>query len=321
MSEYTNISEVVSTPPGLAGKCIFSVDVEDWFHILDVPGAPQLDAWEGLPSVIEPAFHELLDMFDEANVRVTCFFLGWVARRYPHLVREAAQRGHEIASHGYAHQLAFEITEREFRDDVSLARRILEDTAGCRVAGYRTPGFSATERTPWFFDALIEAGYEYDSSVFPGVRQHGGMVGASRMPHLVRTESGLIMEFPISVVDAAGRALCFFGGGYLRLFPYPVIRQMAHRVIRESRPVVFYIHPREIDPHHPRLPMPIHRRFKSYVNLRSTKGKIQKLMSDFSFVTFQEFLRQHNIQADRRGLSAAAGFGSRESLSKGQQTR
>ena len=309
MSEYMNVTcEELAIPPALAEKCIFSVDVEDWFHILDVPSAPQLSAWDGLPSVVEPAFMKLLDLFEKNDTHVTCFFLGWVASRYPHLVTAAAQRGHEIASHGYAHRLAFEMTERELHEDASLARQILEDIAGCRVTGYRSAGFSATERTPWFFDVLLEAGYEYDSSIFPSARQHGGVVGANRMPHIVRTKSGSLYEFPISVVDTLGRPICFFGGGYLRLFPYRVIRQRARSVIRDLRPVVFYIHPREIDPRHPRLPMPLHRRFRSYVNLESTKGKIEQLMSEFSFVTFQEFLRQQKIWSPR-GLSAAAGIG------------
>lgn len=307
MSQYPTITnEEVVVPPDLAGKCIFTVDVEDWFHILDLPTAPQLDAWDGLPSVVEAAFMELLDLFERADTRVTCFFLGWVASRYPHLVTAAVQRGHEIASHGYAHRLAFEMTERELREDASRSRRILEDTAGCAVTGYRSAGFSATERTPWFFDALLEAGYQYDSSIFPGPRQHGGMIGASRTPHIVRTGAGSIFEFPISVVDTLGRAICFFGGGYLRLFPYRVIRQMANRVIRDARPVVFYVHPREIDPHHPRLPMPIHRHFKCYVNLETTKGKIERLISEFPFVTFQEFLRRQNAWSTG-GMRAAAG--------------
>jgi polysaccharide deacetylase family protein (PEP-CTERM system associated) len=301
----------VTIRPELAGKCIFSVDVEDWFHILQVPGAPGLEAWDGLPSVVEANFMRMLDLFDTADVRVTCFFLGWIARRYPQLVAEAFWRGHEIASHGYAHRLVFEMTEREFREDALLARRVLEDVTGSRVIGYRSAGFSATDKTPWFFRALIEAGYEYDSSVFPATRQHGGISGASRVPHVVWTESGSMLEFPISVVDALGRATCFFGGGYLRLFPYAVIGRMARRVIREGRPVIFYIHPREIDPGHPRLPMPLHRRFKSYINLRSTEGKIQRIISEFPMATFQEFLDRPAIVSKApiapRHKAAAAG--------------
>jgi polysaccharide deacetylase family protein (PEP-CTERM system associated) len=287
-----------------AGKCVFTVDVEDWFHILDLPNAPQIDAWDGLPSVVERNFLRLLDLFDAAHVRTTCFFLGWIGRRYPKLVTEAALRGHEIASHGYAHRLVFELTEQEFREDALLSRKMLEDVAGCRVSGYRAAGFSATEQTGWFFRALVEAGYRYDSSVFPAARQHGGIVGASRAPQILRTESGPLLEFPISVVDAVGRPICFFGGGYLRLFPSRVIRRMAHRVLREGRPVVFYVHPREIDPGHPRLPMPAHRRFKSYVNLSTTEGKIQQLLSEFSFVTFQELASRLEVVEERQAASA-----------------
>jgi polysaccharide deacetylase family protein (PEP-CTERM system associated) len=290
--------------PEHTGKCMFSVDVEDWFHILDLPNAPPIDAWDSLPSVVERNFMRLLDIFDVANVRTTCFFLGWIAQRYTTLVTEAARRGHEIASHGYAHRLVFEMTEREFREDALQSRRILEDVAGCRVDGYRAAGFSATAQTAWFYRALAEAGYRYDSSVFPASRQHGGQAGASRTPHVVRTEAGPILEFPISIVDAAGRPLCFFGGGYLRLFPHWVIRKMAHRVIREGRPVVFYVHPREIDPGHPRLPMPLHRRFKSYVNLDTTEPKIRQLLSEFSFITFQDFASRLELAEERRAALA-----------------
>lgn len=279
----------VLTSGELANKCILSVDVEDWFHIL-VPGAPKLAAWDGLQSLVESNFMRMLEQFSMADVKATCFFLGWVAQRFPHLVKEAARQGHEIASHGYAHRLVFEMTAREFRDDAIRARCVIEDVIGRRVSGYRSAGFSANERTQWFFESLREAGYEYDSSVFPASRQHGGMVNAPRRPHCIQTQSGSIFEFPISVTDVCGRALCFFGGGYLRLFPYWLIRRMAYRVMSDGRPVVFYIHPREIDPGHPRLPMTIDRRFKSYVNLGTTKEKIHRILSEFPLTTFQEFL-------------------------------
>lgn len=296
------ITEDLSIPAALAGKCIFSVDVEDWFHILDTAAAPGMETWDRLPSIVEPAFLEMLDLFDEKNVRVTCFFLGWIARRYPKLVNEAAKRGHEIASHGYAHRLTFEMTETEFRHDISLARQIIGDAGGCRVLGYRAPGFSHTEDTPWLFDALIESGYEYDSSVFPAARQHGGISGANPAPHRIVRGAGSLVEFPISVADVLGRRACFFGGGYLRLFPYRLIQKMGQRVLRDNRPVVFYVHPREIYPDHPRLAMPLQRRFKSYVNIRGTKSKIRKLLSAFPCVTFQDFLSCQ----DRAGAQGAS---------------
>ena len=157
-----------------SGQCIFSVDVEDWFHILDVPRAPDVASWSGLPSRVEANFRRLLDLFSAQGRYVTCFFLGWIAERFPHLVREAVARGHEIASHGYAHRLAYRMTRSEFRADALRSRLLLEDISGTPVIGYRAAGFSSTEATPWFFAELSASGYLYDSSVFPARRGHGG---------------------------------------------------------------------------------------------------------------------------------------------------
>lgn len=269
---------------------IFSIDVEDWFHILDVPATPPLASWDSLPSHVEANALRLLDVFDEHHAKATCFFLGWVARRYPQLVKEAARRGHEVASHGFAHRLVYDMSRREFFEDASASRRTLEDLTGSRVLGYRSAGFSVTGRVDWFFEALAEAGYRYDSSVFPAARGHGGMCGYRREPHVVVTNSTRIVEFPVTVADVMGKALCFFGGGYLRLFPYRLIRRMVKQVLAEGRPVVFYVHPREIDPSGPRLPMPPVRRFKSYVNLHTTESKVRKILRDFPVTTFRDFL-------------------------------
>jgi polysaccharide deacetylase family protein (PEP-CTERM system associated) len=271
---------------------IFSVDVEDWFHILDVPSVPAIAAWGSLPSRVEKNFFRLLDIFSEKNVQVTCFFLGWIAERFPHLVKEAANRGHEVASHGYGHCLVYEQSREEFYADVRRARLMLEDIAGGSVIGYRAPGFSTTEQTPWFFDALAEAGYQYDSSVFPAPRGHGGMKQGRRDPHPVG-DNGSLFEVPITVADLLGKPVCFFGGGYLRLFPYWLVRRMAHQVLAEGRPVVFYIHPREVDPAHPRLPMNRTRRFKSYVNLDTTETKVRHILQDFPVTTFKNVISNY----------------------------
>jgi polysaccharide deacetylase family protein (PEP-CTERM system associated) len=271
---------------------IFSVDVEDWFHILDLPSTPPILEWAGLPSHVEKNFGKLLDIFSECNVQVTCFFLGWIGEHYPNLVREAAARGHEIASHGYGHQLVFKQTRDQFHDDVRKARLLLEDITGTPVLGYRAPGFSTTDETPWFFDTLVKAGYQYDSSLFPAARGHGGVRDGRRDPHRIGEDDGII-ELPISVADMMGKRICFFGGGYLRLFPYWLIRKKAQEVLAEGRPVVFYIHPREIDPQHPRLPMSRKRTFKSYVNLDSTEWKVRSIFKDFPVTTFQNVIAQH----------------------------
>lgn len=271
-------------------KSIFSIDVEDWFHILDVPTAPKLEEWNALPSCVERNFRKLLEIFAEHGVRTTCFFLGYVAERFPHLVREAHASGHEIASHGYGHQLIYSMKPEEFLHDLKKSKGILEDTVGQRVLGYRAPGFSMNDDTPWFVDTLLEAGYVYDSSVFPAPRAHGGLDNGQYHPHL--THEGLL-EFPITITKLGGRSLCFFGGGYLRLFPYEVIRRMSHRVLAENRPVIYYIHPREIDPNHPRLSLKWSRRFKSYINLHSTEKKVRRLLQDFNFTTFSAFITEN----------------------------
>ncbi|HZR66117.1 MAG TPA: XrtA system polysaccharide deacetylase [Terriglobales bacterium] len=271
-------------------QSIFSVDVEDWFHILDLPSAPDISQWNSLPSCVERNFRKLLDIFSEKNTRVTCFFLGYVAERFPHLVREAHDRGHEIASHGYAHRLIYTMTPDAFLEDVSKSKAILEDITGQPVLGYRGPGFSVTEATPWFFDKIAEADYRYDSSVFPAPRQHGGLETNHFSPHRI---SENLVEFPITVTSVLGKRFCFFGGGYLRLFPYALIRQMCHKVLAENRPVVFYVHPREIDPAHPRMQLNATRAFKSYVNLRGTEQKIRNILNDFEVNTFASFIAEN----------------------------
>ena len=264
------------------------MDVEDWFHILDVPGAPDLSKWGTLPSRVEANFLRLLDLFSEEQKLVTCFFLGWVAERFPHLVREAAKRGHEIASHGYSHRLVYKMDRREFGNDVRHARLLLEDIIGSPVIGYRAPGFSVTETTPWFFEEVSNGGYLYDSSIFPARRGHGGDRNGELEPH--RLQFGRLIEFPISQSQIGPIRLCFFGGGYLRLFPYGVIRRMAKRQMDDGRSLIFYIHPREIDPQHPRIPMSPYRQLKTYVNLSTTEAKIVRIVREFPITTCQECL-------------------------------
>lgn len=271
-------------------KCIFTVDVEDWFHILDVPSTPPMSAWDSLPSRVEKNFLKLLDIFAEKDVHVTCFFLGWVAEKFPHLVKEAELRGHEIASHGYAHRLVYEMTPEEFRNDAEKSKAILENIVGRPILGYRSAGFSATERTPWFFEQLSRAQYKYDSSVFPAHRGHGGMNNGRMAPYVVMNGDRTLFEFPITVSRVMGRPLCFFGGGYLRLCPYRLIRMMTRQVLKAGRPVVFYVHPREIDPEHPRLAMGLARRFKTYVNLHTTEQKLRRLTGEFEHTTFRDFI-------------------------------
>ncbi len=291
----------MTTEYALAGSrvesaSVFTVDVEDWFHILDVPSCPPLAEWAWLPSRVERNFLRLLDLFSEKQVHVTCFFLGWIAEQFPQLVNEAVRRGHEVASHGYSHQLINTMSRQEFRADIVLAKKLLEDIGGMPVLGYRAPGFSLTRRTLWVLEELIAAGYRYDSSLFPALRGHGGDPSFARKPARWDNSHGTLIEFPMTVTDLAGMAMCLFGGGYLRFFPYPLIRRKARQVLRDGRTVVFYIHPREIDLDQPRLPMRPYRRFKSYFNLNSTWPKILRILDDFRFVPFRALLSGEEVE-------------------------
>ena len=211
-----------------------------------------------------------------------------MAERFPRLLRDAANLGHDIASHGYGHQVVYSITRTQFREDIRKAKAVIEDATGRPVKGYRAPGFSITAKTPWAFDEILEAGYVFDSSVFPARHGHGGIPGACRSAHVIRSTAGRLVEFPISIADTPFGPQCCFGGGYLRIFPLWFVQAMARRVREDGRGVVWYIHPREINPHHPRLQLPLRRRFKAYVNLRGTAGKIATILQGGNFATFSE---------------------------------
>ncbi|OGW31662.1 MAG: hypothetical protein A2X54_09350 [Nitrospirae bacterium GWF2_44_13] len=280
-------------------KNIFSIDVEDWFNILGFPGSLSISEWDALPSRIEANFIRLLDVVGEKDIKVTCFFVGYFAERFPALLKEAVKRGHEIASHGYVHNLVYEMTPDEFFMDAEKSRKIIEDIGGRAVKGYRAAGFSVTEETPWYFEKLVEAGYRYDSSVFPADRQHGGLKTGIFHPYVINTGGGEIIEFPMTITKIFNASMCFFGGGYLRFFPYQITKFMSQKVMKEGRPVIFYVHPREIDPEHPRLNMGTMKRFKSYVNLKSTEAKVRKILSDFEITTFEDFIKENNLHGGK----------------------
>lgn len=275
---------------------IFSIDVEDWFNLSGTGFEPPPSDWDRLESRVEHNLRGLLELLAEGNATATCFFVGYFAKRFPHLIREAMAAGHEIASHSYYHRLVYELSPAEFYEDALAARQLLEDISGRPVRGFRAPAFSVTEQTPWFFEKLVEAGYAYDSSVFPAHHQTGGLSTDKLAPHRMHTSAGTLMEFPITAVRLLGHLMCFSGGGYLRVFPYRVIRTMGRRALKEGRPVVVYVHPREIDPNQPRMPLSRGRKFTCYVNLRSTRPKIRQMLRDFRLSSFADYISHGTIQ-------------------------
>jgi polysaccharide deacetylase family protein (PEP-CTERM system associated) len=261
-----------------------TIDVEDYFHVSVFDGMVPRSRWESLESRVYSNTERLLDIFAEESVRATFFVLGWVAERYPRLVREIANRGHEVASHGYAHRLVYDQTRDAFRDDVRRAKSILEDASEQRVRGYRAPSYSITPRSLWALDVLIEEGYSYDSSIFPIRHDRYGIPVSARHPYALKRAAGAITEVPASTTTIGPMNVPVAGGGYFRILPYQWTRWGIARLNRqERRPAVFYLHPWEIDPEQPRLQAGWLSRFRHYRNLADTERRLRRLLTDFRF--------------------------------------
>jgi len=268
-----------------------TVDVEDYFHVSALAAAAPRERWADFESRVVPNTVRLLDLFDEHRVRTTCFVLGWVADRHPELVRLIAARGHEVGSHGYWHQLVYDLTATEFRDDVRRSRLLLQDLSGQPVDGYRAPSFSITRRSLWALDVLIDVGYTYDSSIFPVRHDRYGIPDAPRHPYRMRRPAGVITEVPPATLRVAGQNVPVAGGGYFRLLPYAWHRLGFRRInAGEQKPAVFYLHPWEVDPTQPRLSAGLLSRVRHYTNLHRTEPRLRRLLDDASFGTVREML-------------------------------
>jgi polysaccharide deacetylase family protein (PEP-CTERM system associated) len=261
-----------------------TIDVEDYFHVSAFDGIVPRHRWEWLESRVCPNTDRLLEILAEFNVSGTFFVLGWVAERYPHLVRRIAAAGHEIASHGYGHRLVYDQTPRAFRDDVRRAKWLLEQAAGVRVLGYRAPSYSITAKSLWALDILIEEGYSYDSSIFPIRHDRYGIPLSPRHPFVIDRAAGRLVEAPGSTTTIGSVNLPIGGGGYFRILPYEWTKWGMARVNRtENKPTIFYLHPWEIDPSQPRLNAGTISRFRHYRNLDVTEQRLRRLLADFQF--------------------------------------
>lgn len=269
-----------------------SVDVEDYFHVAALADAIPRDQWDVMAYRAEDSTRRLLRMFDEAGVSATFFVLGWVARRSPHLVREIQSAGHEVASHGWSHELVFNQTPEEFRRETANAKALLEDITGTQVRGYRASTYSITRRSLWALDILCDLGFHYDSSIFPIRHDVYGIPDAAVSPGIIQAPSGArIVEFPMSTARFAGVRLPVSGGGYFRLLPYWLTRAgLARLNHREKRPFVFYLHPWEIDPEQPKIKVKLLSRLRHYTNLGRTEGRLQRLMQEFQFASIGKVL-------------------------------
>jgi len=300
---------------------ILTIDLEDYFMVSAFEDVVKREDWGNYESRIESNTYRLLDMLNNQSsnpIRVTFFCIGWVAERYPKLIREIQGLGHEIACHSYDHRIVYSMTPGEFREDVRKSRKILEDIIGEEVIGYRAPSYSITNKSQWAFEVLAEEGFKYDSSIFPIHHDFYGFPNAPRFPFaislngnnefefsvlnvelnptqnstLITQNSNFIIEYPISTVKLLGQNVPLSGGGYFRLFPYPMVKRGLNRINKkEGQPFIFYLHPWEIDLEQPRINgLSSRSSFRHYVNLKKTEFKFKKLLSDFEFSSIKESL-------------------------------
>jgi polysaccharide deacetylase family protein (PEP-CTERM system associated) len=272
----------------------FTVDVEDWFDGIPIT----LETKAGAVRRLRLGMDVLTGAMAERSARGTFFFLGPVARDYPELVRSLVAAGHEVGCHGWSHDLLYSMTRERFRTETADAKKAIEDIAGAPVTAYRAAYFSITRQSLWALEILAELGFRCDSSVFPVRNWRYGIPDFDPAPGPVPTPSGAIFEFPLSVVDYPGRRLPATGGAYFRIYPYALTRRHIRRLESEGRPVVFYIHPWELDADHPRVPFHWKPRLTHYWNLRPTRGKLLRLLSDFSFERLGKVM-EHELEQHR----------------------
>jgi polysaccharide deacetylase family protein (PEP-CTERM system associated) len=270
----------------------FSVDVEDYFQVVSFEKTIPRDSWDGFEPRVERNTRRLLDLCSRHQVKGTFFILGWVAERWPQLVREILAAGHELGTHGQDHRRVTTLSPGEFRQDVRRSKQTIEDAGGVEVIGYRAPNYSIVRETLWAMDVLAEEGFRYDSSIFPIRHDRYGIPDFPRFPRPVRGHNGSALhEFPISTIRVAGMNLPFVGGGYLRHFPLPFIRWGMERLNTvERRPAIVYIHPWELDPEQPRQAVRWGTRLRHYRNLHLTEERLASLFGEYSFTTVREVL-------------------------------
>ncbi len=261
---------------------ILTFDVEDWFHVLDNESTKDEKQWLQLESRIERNMEKILGLLEKHEQKATFFTIGWVARKYPEILKKIDSFGHEIASHSDMHQLVYDFNREEFRQDLERSVKSIEDVVGKKVRAYRAPGFSLKDQNKWVFEELVMNGIEIDCSVFPAKRAHGGFeeFGYAE-PAYIEMNGGLIKEFPINIYPIFGKNIIFSGGGYFRLIPYPLMKHF----MKKSNYVMTYLHPRDFDHTQPMIEgLSAFRKFKSYVGLKGSYNKLEKLITDFEFV-------------------------------------
>lgn len=278
-----------------------TVDVEDYYHVAAFGQVIRPDEWDQWPSRVEANTDRLLQLFDDAGIHITFFILGWVADRYPALVKRIHQQGHEIASHGFSHQLIYRQTPEVFREETARSKDILEALTGEAILGYRAASYSITRKSLWALEILAELGFQWDSSIFPTRHDNYGIPGSPEEPYRLITDSGKVLtEFPLTTAKVFGQAIPAAGGGYFRQYPYALSRWLFDRAsLNQTMPRIFYLHPWEIDPEQPRVPNASwFSNFRHYTKLDKCLPRLERMLQDFKFGTISQSLGSVNIQKE-----------------------
>ena len=274
----------------------FTVDVEDYFHVSAYNTVIDRSDWESLPSRVERNTQAMMEILDDHDTKGTFFVLGWVAERYPGLVKSIARNGHEIASHGMSHRLIYQQGRKAFKDEAKHSKELLEDICGEAVNGYRAASFFITKASIWALDDLADLGFTYDSSIFPVRHDRYGIPDAPRRPFKYLTASGnSIVEFPLTSFNLFGWNMPVSGGGYFRLFPYWLTKLVWNKLVNGGEPCIFYAHPWEIDPDQPRFEAGAISNFRHWMNLSTCESRLQKLLADFDFTTVEQVLERTDV--------------------------
>ena len=275
----------------------FTVDVEEYFQVKALESVVRRDEWLSRPSRVAHSIDALLGSLERSGTRGTFFVLGWLAKHRPEVVLAIADAGHEIGSHGFWHERVTTLDRAAFREDIRSSKAALEDLVGASIVGYRAPNFSIIPGCEWAFDVLIEEGYQYDSSLFPIRRPGYGYPAARRVPHVIQRQRGRLAEFPLATTSILAYRVPAAGGGYLRQFPYAVIRRAFQEATDRGEPATFYIHPWEIDPGQPRLPVSSLNRIRQYRGLDGALVRVERLLEEFRFGTIASHLPQLETRA------------------------
>jgi polysaccharide deacetylase family protein (PEP-CTERM system associated) len=282
---------------GAGATHVLSVDVEDYFQVEAFAGQVSRDSWDRWPSRVVANTQRLLDLFDQYEAKATFFFVGWVAARFPYLVREVQARGHELACHSYWHRTVYSLSAQEFREDTRRAKRVIEDASGAVVNGYRAPSWSITRDCLWALDILAEEGFTYDSSIYPIHHDLYGVPGAKRFPYTHECSNGLkLPEFPPATLRFLGTNFPVAGGGYLRIFPSAYNERAFKTFEALGERVVVYLHPWEIDPEQPRIRGPLKSRLRHYTNLQRMERRVKTILRRHNFAPFRDIIKGERLE-------------------------